>query len=171
MNMIDLSMIERRSEMTSITLPDGNYTMNLYRSGTSIDNYICYMSFVNTVGVEVLKLDFPTSSVYTLLDSVDSCVTEFGMDSINIPLNEFSPTLRHSFFYFERMGGIDDVRDEDTFRVEIRSYDGVQMITKLAFTLKESQLEDYLLFPMYFTYLIDIDDNEHPLLNYYEPFY
>lgn len=109
--------------------------------------YICSLTFINTLGLEVLTLDFSENTAIVIIDNIYT-FDEFNMKDLTIPIlfSSSNPSIKYTI-RLERY-------DSNLIKFTIYSN---QIYEKLHFYLN---LDDFsnLLYSMYFSWLIDIDN-------------
>lgn len=112
--------------------------------------YICYMTFINNLGTEVLKLSFSENQAMVILDSL-SQFEDFNMADIIINLGSEDNAI-----YSLRI-----IREKGFYKCIIYRKDIFSESIKLKFTLNEEETNGLtdLIYSIYFSYLIDVDCN------------
>lgn len=119
------------------------------------NNFICSMEFINKIGILVFKLEF---SEYDAIKIIDNLATyeENHMNEIYIPIDSCSTSMCSYTMKVERV-------DSSKSKISILQYNFVyeNILTKISFELLSNEITESLLFQMYFSYLIDIDNGDY----------
>lgn len=112
--------------------------------------YLCYMTFINNIGIEVLKLSFSENDALQILD----CFSQF--EDFNMPDIAFNLCVGDMKIYTMFI-----VRYDDLYDCTIRQ-GGIdnKPIDILKFKLPNNENDNGItdiMYSMYFSYLIDID--------------
>lgn len=165
-NMYELGLIKKEDNeiMSSRFFINGDYSMELERipsvaPTTEYITYTCIIRFLNSINIPVLELRFPSEDMYSFMDSVDG-FTEFGMDSISIPIRVFNTSGKLTHLYLSR-NYPSTPNENDKIRFEVREYNpmyGGVFSTRLGIDMDEEIFLNEFIQAIYFTFLIDIDE-------------
>lgn len=143
-------------QVSLMTTTYNEYTIRFDREPCKLlDNYsspyyICYMTFINNIGLEVLKISFSEDQAAVILDNL-SQFEDFNMFDIDIPMG----IGNYRDFY-----DLSIIRDKEYYNCTLfQRVIGENRIPKLRFTMDQKETNGItdMMYGMYFSYLIDID--------------
>lgn len=148
---------------TSFESLNKDYYINFNRKNTSLwinDNsykYQCEIIFKNNLNIELLKITINEEDVIRLLDSVYTYM-EFNMPDINIFLNSYSFNYNDYVFSFKNI-------NNKIFLI-VNDFNKIYKITIPKFNIEfnEDKLDEFLEL-LYYTFLIDLDNEDKYLVN------
>ena len=161
----------KRNMYNSLDKPEGvrliispDLSIHMYRRKTSIWNtissakYICYMDFINNLGLTVFSIHFSEIQAYTIIDEMENFL-QLGEFSLPIPIGSNDPVGNYLMICLERIGS-ETPAEEDQVLVSFRQYNShsEQILTRVQFFCTEEFVSNQFIYMMYFAYLIDIDD-------------
>lgn len=170
-NQYEVKIQNKRNMYDSLSEPEGvnlfispDLSIHLYRRKTMIWNtnssakYICYMDFINNLGIVVFSIHFSEIQAYTIIDEIENFL-QLGEFSLPIPIGSNDPVGNYLMICLERIAS-ETPAEEDQVLVSFRQYNkySEQILTRVQFFCSEEFVTNQFVYMMYFAYLIDIDD-------------
>lgn len=124
-------------------------TDNLFHNNDpKVPRYICSITFINNLNIELFSIQFSEFTAVAILDAMYE-YENFPMFDMNLNLpNGVSIKLKR----------IDEFTKFDIYKVN-EVFHTIDL--KLSFTMESDYIVDDLLYSMYFSWLIDIDNGEY----------
>ena len=162
-NLYQNGLIKSDNISTSFKSLNKDFYIDFIRKDTSLWNndnsyrYQCEMIFKNSFNIELLKIIINEEDIMRLLDSVYSYM-EFNMPDINIYLKSYSLDYNDYIFTFKNV--------ENKIFLIVNIFNSVYktIIPKLNIEFNEDKLDEFLEL-LYYTFLIDLDNEDKLLLN------
>lgn len=173
MNLFDSKIIRKEnSDMGKFTTLDKDYIIILERKNSKLwytdtsNKYLCIFNFYNNLNIHLFSLTLSEQDIFTFLDNVYSCIIEFNVPELFIPINAKDDKLNLYNFSFDKIKQKDNLGlpleyDNDFYYFRIFQYNTINkiQIERICIRFDMDSLIDFLDL-IYFIFLIDIDNHE-----------
>lgn len=127
-----------------------NRTENMFYSNNDpkVPRYICSITFINNLNIELFSVQFSEYTAVSILDAI--------YEYENFPMFDMNLSLPNGVSI--KLTRIDEFTRFDVYKVN-ELFHTIDL--KLSFTMESDYIVEDLLYSMYFSWLIDLDNGEY----------